>query len=95
MIKNMLREGYGYNLRERGNIYAGAALGALIPAALIYAGVRQSLPDGGAILLSASLIASIPFSFAGLFLGAKIGVDVADKIQNKRFRESQLAQKTA
>ena len=94
VIGKYLKEVEGFNLRERLNVYGGAALGALIPiAAIRYSPLFRSAiqPQGilgeifawAAAAICSSPITIYPWSttFGGLFIGYK----TAKKLTYKRY----------
>jgi len=89
------RETCDYNLRERVNIYAGAAIGTLAPVAAVYGILSTVIPTENftdfAIKAGVSLAVNLvpipkPIAFYGFSIGSVIGAFSAAHLQRRRVR---------
>jgi hypothetical protein len=89
---NLLKERYGFNLRERMNVYGGIVLGALAPSAFMYTAAMQDItPPALRATLAAAL--SIPLMIHTIPTCSLIGFLGARRLKRERFAASGLESK--
>lgn len=93
MFQKLLRNEYGYNLRERLNIYASAIIGALVPIVglgfiLNQAGIEnQAFCYGSSLLLNLIPFGGCPIALRGTAGGLMVGMKEASRLQDKRLQK--------
>lgn len=96
-IKKLLKDVYGYNLRERLNIYAGALLIVTIPITAIRYGIFDYIKDDSILASTSawglSVIVSLPISIPASFGGLSVGFLEANRLRGSRLRKESKLEK--